>query len=92
MDKGTRTLDDRNHNPGLYQLSYTHHFKLFRTKMARPAGFEPATLGLAYHYAFRRPAWQVCGLDYLFPALLIFIKKGWRDPPFSLYTFLANFH
>ena len=24
MDDGTRTHDDRNHNPGLYQLSYTH--------------------------------------------------------------------
>ncbi len=22
---GTRTHDDRNHNPGLYQLSYRHH-------------------------------------------------------------------
>ena len=25
MDDGTRTHDDWNHNPGLYQLSYTHH-------------------------------------------------------------------
>ena len=25
MDDGTRTHDDRNHNPGLYQLSYRHH-------------------------------------------------------------------
>jgi hypothetical protein len=24
---GTRTHDDRNHNPGLYQLSYSHHRK-----------------------------------------------------------------
>ena len=23
--KGARTLDNRNHNPGLYQLSYSHH-------------------------------------------------------------------
>lgn len=22
---GTRTRDNRNHNPGLYQLSYDHH-------------------------------------------------------------------
>lgn len=28
--------------------------------MARPAGLEPATLGLAYHYRFRGPATQVC--------------------------------
>ncbi len=25
MDDGTRTHDDRDHNPGLYQLSYAHH-------------------------------------------------------------------
>ncbi len=25
MDDGTRTHDNRNHNPGLYQLSYVHH-------------------------------------------------------------------
>ena len=27
VDDGTRTHDDRNHNPGLYQLSYAHHIK-----------------------------------------------------------------
>jgi hypothetical protein len=41
VDDGTRTRDDRNHNPGLYQLSYVHHRSL-----ARPAGLEPATTGL----------------------------------------------
>ncbi len=25
VSDGTRTHDDRNHNPGLYQLSYAHH-------------------------------------------------------------------
>jgi hypothetical protein len=25
VDDGARTHDDRNHNPGLYQLSYAHH-------------------------------------------------------------------
>ena len=25
VDDGTRTHDDRNHNPGLYHLSYVHH-------------------------------------------------------------------
>lgn len=38
---GTRTHDNRNHNPGLYQLSYSHHLKL-----ACPTGFEPVTLSL----------------------------------------------
>ena len=36
-------------------------------EMARPAGFEPATLGLAYHFRFRGPrGCEVRGLDYLF--------------------------
>ena len=51
VDDGTRTHDDRNHNPGLYQLSYTHrcldsYFISQSGDMARPAGLEPATLGL----------------------------------------------
>ncbi len=36
--------------------------------MARPAGFEPATLGLAYQLRLSTPQYLdwVCGLDYLF--------------------------
>ena len=30
VDDGTRTHDGRNHNPGLYQLSYVHHRPLPR--------------------------------------------------------------
>ena len=54
---GIRTHDNWNHNPWLYQLSYSHHCILSRgsdyfsdhrsssagTKMARPTGFEPET-------------------------------------------------
>ena len=29
VGKGTRTLDTRNHNPVLCQLSYTHHIRFF---------------------------------------------------------------
>ncbi len=51
---GTRTRDNRNHNPGLYQLSYSHHcghnqtLQHDRTRLilACPTGFEPVTLGL----------------------------------------------
>ena len=49
MSEGDRTLDHWNHNPALYQLSYTHliyaipHPKL---EMARLKGFEPLTYGL----------------------------------------------
>jgi hypothetical protein len=40
VDDGARTHDNKNHNLALYQLSYAHHC------LARPAGLEPATLGL----------------------------------------------
>ena len=50
---GVRTHDRRNHNPELYQLSYAHHnvmvlrpFLPAAPALARPAGLEPATLGL----------------------------------------------
>ena len=48
VDDGTRTHDGRNHNPGLYQLSYVHHRPLVSPlrDLARPAGLEPATPGL----------------------------------------------
>ena len=47
MADGTRTRDNRNHNPGLYQLSYSHHRNYgARAIMARPAGLEPTTPGL----------------------------------------------
>jgi hypothetical protein len=29
VDDGTRTHDNRNHNPGLYQLSYVHHREIY---------------------------------------------------------------
>ncbi len=37
---GTRTHDDRNHNPGLYQLSYSHRRK--PSSIARNQGAEAA--------------------------------------------------
>ena len=65
VNDGARTHDNRDHNPGLYQLSYVHHIKCTRIIhaythperhsmhicihniiLARPAGLEPATLGL----------------------------------------------
>src|SRR5678815_2596802 len=42
VSEGARTLDSRNHNPELYQLSYTHH----RQKcLVRLEGFEPPAYG-----------------------------------------------
>src|ERR1700712_6146683 len=50
---GTRTHDNRDHNPGLYQLSYSHHgtsrsssVALDDGILACPAGLEPTTPGL----------------------------------------------
>ena len=49
VNDGARTHDHRNHNPGLYQLSYAHHRyqQLYNQKlMARPTGIEPVTPSL----------------------------------------------
>ena len=65
VSDGIRTHDDRDHNPGLYQLSYAHHLLRYLTgtssttggrgdfrnnkplsRLARPAGIEPATPSL----------------------------------------------
>ena len=60
---GTRTHDNRDHNPGLYQLSYSRHKKTFR-HMARLAGFEPATTCLegrcSIQLSYRRSSGLVC--------------------------------
>ena len=37
---GTRTHDNWNHNPGLYQLSYSHHRKALPGRWPRQAGDE----------------------------------------------------
>ena len=71
VDDGTRTHDDRIHNPGLYLLSYAHHGSIInpinrpeygapgRTRTCNPRLSLPAT-------AFAALPTQVCGLDYLF--------------------------
>ena len=47
VDDGARTHDRRDHNPELCQLSYVHHRPAeISPSLARPAGLEPATLGL----------------------------------------------
>ena len=33
MSDGIRTHDDRDHNPGLYQLSYAHHLLSYLTEI-----------------------------------------------------------
>ena len=64
-------------SPALHQelkVGYSHpaintsYCSIYPNIMARPAGFEPATLGLAYQLRLSTPQYinWVCGLDYLF--------------------------
>src|SRR5690606_38989082 len=49
VNDGIRTRDNWNHNPGLYQLSYIHHYIWFlisSDQVARLTGFEPVTIRL----------------------------------------------
>jgi hypothetical protein len=72
VNDGARTHDNRNHNPGLYQLSYIHH-----RKVVHPTGIEPVTpplegecsIQLSYGYGkdfvmiYRMLLCLVCGRD-----------------------------
>jgi hypothetical protein len=45
---GTRTHDNRNHNPGLYQLSYSHHGGL----QEAAGGFAWSVVHTGEHFVF----------------------------------------
>ena len=54
---GARTHDNWNHNPGLYQLSYSHR----KTKiLARPTGIEPVTPDLEGRCSIRLSYGRSC--------------------------------
>ena len=82
VNDGARTHDNRNHNPGLYQLSYAHH-NLFvfgtpgRIRTCYPRLSLPTTpFGAPYNW--------VCGLDYLFTvsgAARIVSTESFDNPP-----------
>ena len=63
VNDGARTHDNRNHNPGLYQLSYIHRYNILDSKissyqMVRLTGFEPVTIrlegGCSIQLSYRR--------------------------------------
>ena len=65
---GTRTRDNRNHNPGLYQLSYSHHWKACeaRVKVGAPGGTR------THNPRLRRPV--------LYPVELRALKSRLQNP------------
>ena len=62
VGKGVRTLDTRNHNPVLSQLSYTHH----RSEMVRQEGFEPPAYCLEGSCSIQLSYWRAYNI--LLPA------------------------
>jgi hypothetical protein len=50
---GTRTHDNRNHNPGLYQLSYSHHCTACETRWFKLFGLPGGTR--THNPRLRRP-------------------------------------
>ena len=73
---GVRTRDHRNHNPGLYQLSYVRHEVIM---MVRPTGLEPVTLGfIPLQFSLPNIA-IVCGLDHIF-AVAGMVRMASTDP------------
>ena len=72
MADGARTHDNWNHNPGLYQLSYSHHRDL---NLACPTGIEPVTPSLEGWCSIRLSYGQIVGQS----KLLGRNWSGWRD-------------
>ena len=69
VDDGTRTHDDRVHNPGLYQLSYAHHNSTnFNPLIGAPGRTRTCNPRLSLPLLLSQPRkdFKVCGLDYLF--------------------------
>jgi hypothetical protein len=77
---GDRTRDNRNHNPGLYQLSYSHRR---RTRgLVRPAGFEPATTRLEGGCSIQLSYGRITGIKTLAGSRKVVGVEGFEPPTF----------
>ena len=94
MADGARTHDHWNHNPGLYQLSYSHHNKKLsgclmssgllkpHEDMARPAGFEPATTRLEGGCSIQLSYGRMLELKTLAGSIKMVGVEGFEPPTF----------
>jgi hypothetical protein len=92
VNDGARTRDNRNHNPGLYQLSYAHHRKYGDKEMVRLAGLEPATLGLegrcSIQLSYKRKAGRGRGIRT--PDILLPKQARYQTALYPDYIFTAT--
>jgi hypothetical protein len=82
--KGTWTLDNRNHNPGLYQLSYSHHWTYLKRLLIRRAEYialirrlTRKTFAFYCIYTWLLMFYTICATNQQLTYLFYFIPLSW---------------